>query len=270
MKVIKLLIIICICGMLVPVGIAQETGDGQVCVRAFEDRNANGEFDPNEPPITQGIGVNLLNIQNVTIASALLEDSESAALGTVCFRELFAGDYTVVVTSADYTATTQTTFNALVVPQAVPTRLDFGGQVITTGTTETTATQDTGITPEQQDRALQGLLFGVLGAGVVMFVMVIAGVFIYFAVFRRRMKRIMEQHPTGSFRPVTGPMPAYQQAGTGPMPAVRPDTDAYRPIDTGAEPEPPANPNNPLLTRDPNEGSPPLFDDEDTDQMGSV
>jgi len=279
MKVTTLLIIISIVGLLVPVSLAQETtGDGQICVRAFEDRNSNGTFDANEPPITQGIGVNLLNIQSITIGAQLLEDSESAALGTVCFRELLAGDYTIIVTSADYTATTPTTFNAVVVPQSVPTRLDFGGTIITTSTT--TGTVAPTITEDDQNRALQGILFGAIGAIVVMFVMFIAGIFIYFATFRRRMNRAMSQS-TGGYRPITGPMPVYQQHGTGPMQPVRPDTagfapvrpatDSMRPVrpTTGSMPavqEPP----NPLLNRNPNEGSPPLFSDEDTDQMGSI
>lgn len=267
-KVTKLIILICIIGLVLPATFAQETGDGQVCVRAFEDRNGNGTFDPNEPPITQGIGVNLLNIQSVTIASALLEDSEDAALGTVCFRQLATGDYTVVVTSADYTATTPTTFSALVVPQSVPTRLDFGGQIITTSATDGTSSSG-GVTEVNQDQAIQGILFGLIGAIVVMFIMAIGGAFIYFAIFRRRMNRIQAMQSTGGFRPVTGPMPAYQP-GTGPMQAVRPDTSGYPPVNPGTGSMPPVQPNNPLLTRDPNEGSPPLFSDEDTDQMRSI
>ncbi len=280
MKVTLLLLLICTIGLWIPATYAQETGDGQICVRAFEDRNSNGVFDPNEPPITQGIGVNLLNIQSVTIAAQLLEDSESAALGTVCFRELLAGDYTVLVTSADYTATTPTTFNAMVLPQSVPTRLDFGGEIITTNLSGVTPV-DSGVSAEDaQQQVLQGILFGAIGSIVVVFIMVIAGMFIYFAIFRRRMNRVLAMQGTGGFRPVTGQMPAYQpgtgpmpayQPGTGPMQAMRPDTGGYPPVrpDTSSMPAVQDAPN-PLLSRDPNEGSPPLFNDEDTDQMGSV
>lgn len=257
MKSIKTIIVLCIICLMLPTAYAQDEGDGQICLRAFEDRNGNGSFDANEPLITQGVGVNLLSAQNITVDAKLLEDSPNAGQGVVCFQNLLAGDYSVVVTSADYSATTPTQFSAFVVPQSVPTRFDFGGTIITTTTSSDSAT-GTVFTAEDQDRALEGILFGGIGAVVVMGFMVIIGMFIYFAVFRRRMNRILSQS-TGAFRPVTGAMPAYQ-TDTGQMPVLRPDTNSM--------PAVPAN--NPLLSRDPNEGSPPLFNDEDTDQMGAV
>lgn len=257
MKWITTLITLALLCLMLPSVLAQEAGDGQICIRAFEDRNSNGIFDSNEPLITQGIGVNLLSALSVTIDAKLLEDSPNAGQGVICFQNLLAGDYGVLVTSADYSATTPTQFSALVVPQSVPTRFDFGGTVITTGANTSTTTTNT-FTEEDQDRALQGILFGAIGAIVMVGVMVILGVFIYFAVFRRRMNRILAQS-TGSFRPVTGAMPAYP-SDTGQMPVMRPDTNSM--------PAVPAN--NPLLTRDPNEGSPPLFGEEDTDQMGAI
>lgn len=250
---------LCIIGLLMSsISIAQE-GEGQICVRAFEDRNSNGTFDANEPLITQGVGVNLMNALGVTIDSKLLGDSSTSAQGVVCFQQLLIGDYMVVVTSADYSAVTSTTFNASVVPGSVPVRFDFGGQVISTAT-DSISTDSSAVPQADRDQAIQGILFGLIGAVVVMGIMVIAGMVIYFGVFRRRMNRVMLQG-TGGFRPVTGPMPAYNP-GTGPMPAYS------SPPSTGSMPA--VEPHNPLLNRDPNEGSPPLFSDEDTDQMGSV
>lgn len=269
MKFLKLLIIVAILTVASLAAYAQE-GDGQICIRAFEDRNSNAVFDANEPPITQGVSVNLMSSAGVTIDSKLLVDSQTAAQGVVCFQQLLIGDYTVLITSADYSAVTPTTFNASVVAGSVPVRFDFGATLIGGDTSITTSSDTT--TQASQNQVMEGILFGIIGAIVVMGILVIAGMFIYFAVFRSRMNRIAATQSTGSFRPVTGPMPAYNP-GTGSMPAYNPGTDsmpAYRstPPTTGSTPAVQAN--NPLLTRDPNEGSPPLFNEEDTDQMGSI
>ncbi len=267
MKHQKMLIILLLFSLVGILTYAQD-GEGQICIRAFEDRNGNAAFDPNEPLITQGVGVNLMDAQGVTIDSRLIDDSPIAAQGTVCFQQLAIGDYTVIVTSADYSAVTLTTFNALVVPGSVPVRFDFGGELISADTSTTTAQPEA-----SQAELVQGILFGLIGAAVVMGVMVIVGMMIYFGVFRRRLNRLTVRQGTGAYRPVTGPMPAYQQPGTGSMPAYQqPGTGsmpAYRQTPTTGS-MPAVEPNNPLLNRDPNEGSPPLFAEEDTDQMGSV
>ena len=249
MNYLKFVIIGLLLSLMSTIIYAQQ-GEGQVCVRAFEDRNGNSTFDANEPLITQGIGVNLLNALGVTIDSKLLGDSPTAAQGVACFQQLGIGDYTVIVTSADYSAVTPTSFSAMVVAGSVPVRFDFGGQLLSNELTSTTNTSS--ISPaESQTQTLQGILFGVIGAIIVMGILVIIGMLIYFGVFRRRLNRIPVTQGTGAFRPVTGAMPAFQPTPTtGSMPAVQP--------------------NNPLLNRDPNEGSPLLFSDEDTDQMGTV
>lgn len=278
MKSLQILIFVIVMGIATSVASAQE-GDGQLCVRAFEDRNRNSVLDPNEPPITQGLGVNLMNSQSVTISSKLLSDSPTAAQGVVCFQQLVAGDYMVAVTSADYDAVTDTLFNAMIVPGSVPTRFDYGAELIATGAITSSAS---GVAQVDEGQALQGILFGILGALIIMGIMVIAGMMIYFGVFRRRMSNILALEGTGAYRPVTGPMQPYNPGtgpmqpynpGTGPQPAYNPGTGpqpAYQstPPTTGSTPAVDAS--NPLLTRDPNEGSPPLFSEEDTDQMGSI
>lgn len=263
MKYLKLLIILLLLSLTSLLSLAQD-GEGQVCVRSFEDRNDNATFDANEPFITQGVGVNLMNALGVTIDAKLLDDSPIAAQGMVCFQQLPIGDYTVIVTSADYSAVTLTSFNALVIPGSVPVRFDFGGKLISADVGTNVSANNATATVTSQSNVLQGMLFGVLGAIVVMGILTIIGMSIYFGVFRQRLKRIVASQGTGSYRPVTGPMPAYQQPGTGSMPAYR----QTPPPTTGSMP--PVEANNPLLTRDPNEGSPPLFRDEDTDQMGTV
>lgn len=266
----KRLILILLLTLFSTVAYAQQ-GEGQICIRSFEDRNTNGTFDPNEPLITRGIGVDLMNSQSITIDSKLLEDSPTAAQGVVCFQQLVAGDYMVVVTSADYSAVTSTVFNASVIPGSVPSRFDFGGQMITTESISVTdgTTSATALTEEQQSNLLQGIFFGVIGAVIVMGVMLLVGIFIYFSVFRSRMNRILMQG-TGQFRPITGPNPAIRTT-TGSMQAVRPSTDSMPAVqgDTG-EYSSVAPGQNPFAQGDLNQGSPPLFNEEDTDQMGSV
>lgn len=253
------LLMIFLSGMMITM--AQE-GDGQVCIRAFEDRNSNGSLDANEPPITRAIGVNLMNSLSVTIDSKLLDDSPTAAQGVVCFQQLSAGDYMIVVTSADYAAVTSTVFNASVVPGAIPTRFDFGAQSITADSitiTDANPSSGSDLTPEEQNNLLQGIFFGGIGAVIVMGAMFIVGLLIYFGVFRRRMNNLPSPTTTGSFRPVTGPMPAAHE--TGQHYAVRPDTGQLAAI-------PPDNRS--YAERNRSEGSPPLFAEEDTDQMGAV
>lgn len=266
MNHLKLSVILLLLSLTGIMAYAQQ-GEGQVCVRAFEDRNGNSTFDANEPSITQGIGVNLMNAMGVTVDSKLLSDSPTAAQGIVCFQQLGIGDYTVIITSADYSAVTRTTFNALVVAGSVPVRFDFGGQLITTELESSTNT-NSAVSGDIQQSVIQGALFGAIGAIVVMGILVIIGMFIYFGVFRRRLNRILATQETGGFRPVTGPMPAYQ-SDTGGLRPVTGSMPAYRQTPTTGS-MPAVQPNNPLLTRDPNEGSPPLFDNEDTDQMGTV
>lgn len=67
---------------------AQQAG-GQFCVRAFEDRNGNGlhELDGSEPFLTRGVSAQLLDINNVVVATSLLDNSPTAINGVICFTE---------------------------------------------------------------------------------------------------------------------------------------------------------------------------------------
>src|SRR5262245_7793624 len=104
-----------------------QTG-GQFCLRAYEDRNGNSQFDSGEPFITRGVSADLLNGENVVVASALMDDSPNAAQGVICFQFLTPGQYSLTVTSADFTATTPDTFTASIGDGTLPTVVEYGAQ----------------------------------------------------------------------------------------------------------------------------------------------
>lgn len=164
---------------------AQETG--QICVLSFDDRNENGTRDASEPPITHGIGIHLLNTGSVTIESKLLEHSPNAARGLACLEELPAGDYMVLLTSADYIAMSSSSFDAAVTPGAAPMRFDFGVKPLTSA--NSTAAAPAAISADVQNQALQGILFGTVASLAVGGLMFIIGLLIYFRGFRPRLKR---------------------------------------------------------------------------------
>jgi hypothetical protein len=174
------------------------------CVRAFEDRNANGTLDAGEPLLTRGVSVNLLDAQNITIASSLLDQSPTAAQGVVCFQGLTPGQYTMSITSADYSATTPTTMTTAISANDLPVVMEFGGQrpipQPTTAAPNVSAALD-------RD-TIARIAVSALGALVAVAGMAFLGVIVYALAFRPR-------------RPVpVGPDPRYS-TGSGTMPAVR-------------------------------------------------
>lgn len=169
---------------------------GQMCVRSFEDRNGNGQIDAGEPLLTRGVGVNLLNSEGITIASSLLDTSPTAAQGVVCFQFLPAGQYSVVITSADYTATTPDTITTTVTDGGLPTVVEFGAQH--GAAPEPAATE----APQQPD-ATRIVLSGA-GMVLVLLVMAFLGVVVYWFAFGRRPQPALDmRRTTGSVRAVT-------------------------------------------------------------------
>ena len=166
-------------------GQAQATG--MICAMAFDDRDRSGSHDLGEPPITGGIGYSLQNEFDVTLATRLLEESAEAARGFVCFGGLEAGEYKLVLTSAQYQPTTATTFSAAVVPGQAPARFDFGASPLYSAR----QTRDAGLQQlsEAQLRSLQGIGIGLLGALLTACVTLFLGLLIYVGVFRRRLRR---------------------------------------------------------------------------------
>ncbi|RMF81672.1 MAG: hypothetical protein D6737_04250 [Chloroflexi bacterium] len=196
-----------------------QTG-GQYCVRAFEDRDGNGERDASEPFLTEGVGATLLDSENVVIASALMDGSPSAAQGVICFQFLPAGEYTMILTSPEHNATTATTFTMMVEESGTPTLVLYGAQRIPE--TLTTATSpDTNqslldrldLSDDERD-LVERLIFSTLGAIIVVMGMIFLGILIYWVVLRNRYEAIRDPRRT-----------------TGSYPVVPRDTGAYPAID---------------------------------------
>jgi hypothetical protein len=191
-------------------GTATAQDDGQLCVRSFEDRNGSGKLDAGEPLLTRGIGVNLLDEGGVTIASALLDQSPTAAQGVVCFQFLAAGQYSVVITSADYT--TPDPIITTVATAGLPTVIEFGGQRAGAEAVTTAQTSAQAVPEDQTAR----VLVAALATLVVVLGMAVLGVFVYLLAFRRAKPPVT----TLDLRRTTGSMPAVRPSDTGQTPKV--------------------------------------------------
>jgi hypothetical protein len=179
---------------------AAQTGS-QFCLRAYEDRNGNSQFDSSEPFITRGVSVNLLNAENIIVASALMDDSPNAAQGVICFQFLTTGQYSLTVTSADFTATTPDTFTASIGEGTLPTVVEYGAQRSAVEPVVTPSSSE--ILPADQRDMLQRIVLSGLGTLLVVAGMIVLGVFIYLIAFRNRAAPAPERTPTtGSIPPV--------------------------------------------------------------------
>ena len=178
-----------------------QTG-GQFCVRSFEDRNGNGVLDAGEPLLTSGISANLLNAEDVIVASALLADSPTAAQGVVCFQFLAPGNYSIAITSPDYQPTTDSTFSTTISEGTLPAVIAFGGQRVAID--EPAVDSNTGApTFEMDEQLLQRIVLSLLGALLVMAGMIVLGTLIYLLGLRDREPVIDPPQPvttTGSIR----------------------------------------------------------------------
>lgn len=186
--------------------------DGQLCVRSFEDRNANGRLDAGEPLLTRGIGVNLLDTGGVTIASALLDQSPTAAQGVVCFQFLAAGQYSVVITSPDYNMPDPIITS--VATGGLPTVVEFAGQRAGVEAAPTPVVEET--LPD--DNSVR-VLVAALAALLVVLGMIVLGVLVYLFAFRTRRERTpvtLDPRRTTT----TGSIPVVRAGDTGETPKV--------------------------------------------------
>jgi hypothetical protein len=180
-----------------------QTG-GQFCLRAYEDRNENSQFDSGEPFITRGVSANLLNAENIVVASALMDDSPNAAQGVICFQFLTPGQYSLTVTSADFSPITADTFTASIGEGTLPTVVEYGAQRAAVEPLPTPANRE--FIPADQRDILQRIVLSALGALLVVAGMVVLGVFIYLIAFRNR--------PAPGRTPATGSIPAVKITDT--------------------------------------------------------
>jgi hypothetical protein len=195
----KRLIAFIIASVAISLPSAAQGGDGQFCVRSFEDRNANQTRDQGEVLLTSGVGADLIDETGVVVASALLADSPTAAQGIICFQFLPPGQYTIQVTSAEYQATTPATMTVTLVGGELPAVLEFGAQsvaaLVATGPETLPATG-----PDWQRIGTAAI-----GAIVAVLVMQVLGLLIYALVLRGRNKEVVAdvKPDTGQFkRPV--------------------------------------------------------------------
>lgn len=195
-------------------GLAAAQSGSQLCVRAFEDNDGNGRYDAGEQFIRRDVGVNLLDAGGVTIASALMDSSPTAAQGVVCFQFLPAGQYTIVITSAAYTATSPDTITTSVSDGGLPTVVEFGAQ--RAALPEAVVNTPAAAAPSLD---VNRLLISGVGALVALVFMALLGVIIYVFAFARRPL-------SADFRRTTGSMPAIRDTGelrrTRDLPASRP------------------------------------------------
>ena len=124
----------------------------------------------------------MLDERGITIASLLLEDAPYAADGLLCFDELFAGDYRVVITSSEYQATTGTSVRASVRPGAAPARIDFGAKRLA----GKYIPDPVAIVGALDAAAQRTLIVAGLAAALAIVVMSLLGVLVYLLVIRRR------------------------------------------------------------------------------------
>lgn len=183
---------------------AQEAGGSQIWVRVFEDRNGNAVRDAGEPLVTRGVSADLIDSSGTAIRSALLDTEPNASQGLIAFQFLTPGAYTVVLTSADLTATTPNQFSVTLEAGAMPLVVDYGGQRV--------APVAATIEPSAADMEQRELLrIGIAGVVALIVVggMISLGLLIYALILRPNTIRTAEREymreratSTGTHRPV--------------------------------------------------------------------
>jgi len=190
--------------------VSAQTG-GQFCVRAYEDRNANQALDPGEPFLTRDVAAALLDAGGIVIASALMDDSPTAAQGVICFQFLPAGQYSMQITSAIYVPTTPDTVTAAIGAGTLPTVVEYGAR---RADALAPAAAPAAFTLPDSGPVRVGL--ALLGALLVMAVLAALGVLIYLLAVRPR--------PAA---PAPAPARRAPTTGSGTMPPVNAVSDAY-------------------------------------------
>jgi hypothetical protein len=191
-----------------------------MCVRAFEDRNSDGQKSDNEPFITRGLSASLANEQGVIVATMFIESSANASGGTMCFQRLAAGQYSIRISSADYMATTTNEFIGVVSDTGIPVVFPFGGQLIPIEVPQAAQSDNPlELSAGEQQAFFLKLVFAGIGAVVIMGAMTVVGAIIYFAFLRNQTQAMPTTKGTYPRVPDTG---AYADVN---------DSDSYLPLD---------------------------------------
>jgi hypothetical protein len=229
-------------------------GGGQICVRAYEDRNGNVQEDPGEPRITQGLSASLIDETGVIIATEFMEDSPNAASGTLCFQRLSAGQYTLRVTSATYSDTTPNEFITAVTGSGVPQVFSYGGRLIV-NSAPPAPEDDLRLSNTELRLLAERLLLAGIGAMLVVGAMAVMGAFIVFLFFRDRQA---PRRPTP--RPATRPRRQSQsvprstdrmQAIAVPRRTMREDADDDAPLNAAQATDAPRPTRSPMTDPEP-------------------
>jgi LysM repeat protein len=182
-----------------------QTDGGSFCVRGFEDLNADGTRNPDESLLQRNFAANLQDADGVVIASRTIEDSDRRSTGVVCFDDLPAGQYGVVVTSAVYRPTGPDSMLASITPDGMPVVLEYGAQRIDSGIDPALVADDADTTP-QFERLMIAFIGGLAAAvGVAAL-----GIVLYVLVMRPRRPVTPEPDPEARFRP-PDPYDDYQE-----------------------------------------------------------
>ena len=191
--------------------------DAQFCVRAFEDRNANGERDPGEPLLTRGLGANLVDSSGVVIETALLDNSPTGAQGVICFEGLANQQFTLEITSADYLATTMDNMTVTITndAQTRTTVFEYGGQRVEASPANQTSEEP----PVDEEEVLQRVLISGAGALLAMLGSLIIGLILYLVFLRGRARRAGNLPPDDYYNP--------RATTTNTMRSVKTDTGEY-------------------------------------------
>jgi hypothetical protein len=168
--------------------VATAQAGGQLWVRFFQDSNANGVRDSGEALLTRGAAVSLQDATGAILATGLLDDSPNATQGLIGFQGLQPGAYTVVITSADFAASSgDTRFTRDVTGDGVPVVIEFGAQPIVDPTPEPASVRGLFGLPIYLGERTQvaRVALGLLGACIVAAFMTILGMLTYWVVARR-------------------------------------------------------------------------------------
>jgi hypothetical protein len=191
------------------VSVASAQGNGQFCVRVYEDLNSNGQRDAGEDLLAHSVGAELHEVSGVVVASAILDTSPTNAQGLICFQNLPAGQYTVIVTSAEYMATGLNNMTAVIGDSTLPAVFEYGGRRMGAAVQPELAQ-----TPAPDDRTDELVRLAIAAGGGLFTMMVVA--FIGFVIYLLVLRQPAPRYPEAGIPPHDRYMRPNPQPGNAP------------------------------------------------------